>query len=843
MKYCNDNLKNVVFPLGGIGTGCIGLSGNGELRDFEIFNRPNKNSRNGYTHFAIKAECDGRSAVRVLHGDTTENLSGEYKNTPGFCGYGFGVPSESMAGFPHFRDVCFDGRFPLADITFSEPDFPAEIRLTAYNPMIPQNEYDSSLPVAVFEWEIANNTDTETRYTLAFTVKNPNSKSVNRTIENGNFKGVYMTHGELTREDVGYSDLTVITDASDASVEEYWYRGGWQDGVTTYWKNLTELERLPERKYDTCGGEDHSTVAAYVTLAPSESRRVRFVLSWSTPVQYNYWMPYRDEDGRDITWKNHYATRFATSAESATYTLENCDRLKGESETFARAMNESTLPEVAIDALTANLAVLKSATVLRYEDGSFWAWEGVCEKDGSCEGSCQHVWNYAYALPFLFPDLERTMRENNIKYALFPDGRTAFRIRLPLGRKCHDFRACVDGQMGEVIKCYREWKISGDTEWLKRHADAIFLMLDYAFSEENPDAWDRNRDGVLEGRQHHTLDMELYGPSSWLEGFYLLALDCGAKIAEAIGDAERAVEYRRIYKNGREWVNENLWGGEYFIQRVDLTDLEMLAKYGGESYWNDETGEIKYQIGEGCIIDQMLADWHAHLIGLGGIFDKNKKDTALETLYRNNFKPSMREVTNMWRNFALNNEAGTVICTYPEGARVPAIPIPYCEECMTGFEYALAGLMIAEGKEAHGIEMIGAVRERYNGKNRNPYNEIECGSNYARSMASFALLNIYSGFEFDMTRGYLGFYPLVGGKSQFLFSIADSWGTVNFGDGEVVLKILGKPLALSEIGVKVGGVLNFVTVDGERCDFTTEGDHIKFAAYHSVKDTLVIKYS
>ena len=138
--------------------------------------------------------------------------------------------------------------------------------------------------------------------------------------------------------------------------------------------------------------------------------------------------------------------------------------------------------------------------------------------------------------------------------------------------------------------------------------------------------------------------------------------------------------------------------------------------------------------------------------------------------------------------------------------------------------------------------MIGAVRERYNGKNRNPYNEIECGSNYARSMASFALLNIYSGFEFDMTRGYLGFYPLVGGKSQFLFSIADSWGTVNFGDGEVVLKILGKPLTLSEIGVKVGGVLNSVTVDGERCDFTIEGDHIKFAASHSVKDTLVIKY-
>jgi hypothetical protein len=203
----------------------------------------------------------------------------------------------------------------------------------------------------------------------------------------------------------------------------------------------------------------------------------------------------------------------------------------------------------------------------------------------------------------------------------------------------------------------------------------------------------------------------------------------------------------------------------------------------------------------------------------------------------------MREVTNMWRNFALCDEAGTVICTYPEGSRVPIIPIPYCEECMTGFEYALAGLMIAEGKETHGVDMISAVRGRYDGNKRNPYNEIECGSNYARSMASFALLNIYSGFEFDMTRGYIGFYPLVEGKSQFFFSIGKSWGVVRFTDRAVMLEMLGKPLTLSEIGVKVGGELNCVEADGKKCDFTEDGGHIKFLNPLTVKDTLVIKHS
>ncbi len=66
MRYQNEKTKQISFPLGGIGTGSIGLAGNGELRDWEIFNRPNKNSRNGYSHFAIKAATKDGSITRVL---------------------------------------------------------------------------------------------------------------------------------------------------------------------------------------------------------------------------------------------------------------------------------------------------------------------------------------------------------------------------------------------------------------------------------------------------------------------------------------------------------------------------------------------------------------------------------------------------------------------------------------------------------------------------------------------------------------------------------------------------------------------------------------------------------
>ena len=88
----------------------------------------------------------------------------------------------------------------------------------------------------------------------------------------------------------------------------------------------------------------------------------------------------------------------------------------------------------------------------------------------------------------------------------------------------------------------------------------------------------------------------------------------------------------------------------------------------------------------------------------------------------------------------------TVVCNYPDNTEKPAIPISYCEETMTGFEYSFAGLLLSRGLIEDGLKVVKAVRDRYDGKKRNPWNEIECGSNYVRSMASFALIPILSGF-------------------------------------------------------------------------------------------------
>ena len=837
MLYEKEKTKNISFPLGGIGTGCIGLSGNGGLKDFEIFNRPNKNTYNGYTHFAIRVTCRGKSDTRVLTGDTDEPLMGIH-DAQSFNGFGFGVHTATMAGFPHFRKVSFDGSFPIARLRFLDADFPARAALCAFNPMIPHDEYNSSLPCAFFEWEIENPEDAPMDCALALSLQNPSGSSKNEAVF-GDRKGIFFKDAEKKASEIGYSDLCILTDADDAAVQSAWYRGTWMDAITTFWKNFSEEKRLPERSYKEAGKRDHGTLAAYFSLLPHEKKKIRFVLSWNVPNQYNYWRPLKDENGEDVTFKNYYATCFSSSKETAEYAMREFESLLEKTECFAGALHGSTLPSYMIDAISANLSVLKSPTVLRLEDGSLWGWEGCMEEKGSCEGSCQHVWNYAYALPFLFPRLERSLRENTMKYALSESGETEFRIPLPRGREHRRFRACVDGQMGEVIKCYREWKISGDGEWLSLHAESIFRMLEYAWSPQNPDRWDADKDGVLEGRQHHTLDMEIFGPSSWLEGFYLLALRLGAEMADAVGEGARAEQYRALYKNGCAFLNEKLFNGEYFYQRVDLKNKDVIDSFSAEDYWNDEAKEIKYQVAEGCIIDQMLADYHAALLGVSGVFDREKKEKALRSLYKYNFKPSMREVTNMWRLFALNDESGTVICSYPEGRKTPAIPIPYCEECMTGFEYALAALMLANGLFEEGKEMVRAVRDRYDGEKRNPYNEIECGSNYARSMASFALLPIASGFSFDMTKKHIGFAPLLQDEGRFFFSVKESFGTAEIAEGLHTIHILGAPLTLCSYGVKGAKSVRSVLADGREIPFKALEDRIVFDAV-AVEKTLKV---
>ena len=236
----------------------------------------------------------------------------------------------------------------------------------------------------------------------------------------------------------------------------------------------------------------------------------------------------------------------------------------------------------------------------------------------------------------------------------------------------------------------------------------------------------------------------------------------------------------------------------------------------------------------------MLGQWHANLCGLGDIFDKTQRQTALQHLFQYNFKPTLRNFVNTWRIFALNDEGGTVICEYPANSNKPLIPIPYCEECMTGFEYAFAGLLISEGFMQEGLQVVRAVRDRYNGERRNPWNEMEAGSNYARAMASFALLPILSGFTYDLPHHHIGFAPLSPGNFKCPWFTGTGWGEYIQKETAIKLTVCHGELQISSISLDHVSAVANVSVDGKPIPFTFR-DHTLQFALTKFKKTLLIE--
>lgn len=861
--YKNEKTREISFPLGGIGTGCIGLAGNGQLVDLEIFNHANKGTHAGMSHFAIKAEADGVVLdARVLNGDSFTPYIGKY-NRPHFNSYGFGSDRATLAGVPHFHGCEFTGEFPIAVLHFLEDKFPGDVTLTAFNPFIPTNEDDSSIPGAFFEFEVENTTDKEVEYTIGFTMNNiyAHNGGIHTYHQDGDIHMIHLKNENHMPDEVEYGDLCIATIGNDISLQQYWYRGSWFDNLATYWKEFRSFGKLKNRVYEgkktatdpNYAADDLAVLASSCKVTPGEKGKLRFVMTWNSPNYYNYWNPEVDEEHeKQRAWKNYYATLFEDSLVSAKYACENWERLYGQTKLFKDTLFDTSMPDVALDAVSANISIIKAPTCIRLEDGSLYGFEGNHMDAGCCEGSCTHVWSYTYAIPFLFPRLERSMRKLEYTYSMKEDGSMGFRLMLPAGREPWGFHACVDGQYATVMRVLREYKICGDKEWLAAIWPNVKKTIEYAWSEKNVDKWDMNKDGVMEGRQHHTLDMELFGKNAWLTGMYLGGLKAGAELAEIMDEPETAKMYKELFKSGKKILNTELFNGEYFYQKIDLKDKSVLDPYAEgvhtmqnqdiyDGYWNVEQEELMYQIGEGCGVDQVLAQWHANLIGIGEIFEKDKVKKALNSIYNNNFICA-RDHFNPCRLYCIDDEKGLLICNWPEDKVKPFITAPYSEETMHGFEYQAAIHMIQEGFEEKGMECISAIRERYDGEKRNPWNEYECGSNYARSMASYALLLTYSGFKYDMGRKMMGFAPLHAENFRSFWSLDSGWGQVAYGDKKVDINVLYGKLGVSCLDVEYADAYpSELIVDGKVVPFTME-DGVMVFAETNVKNGITIKF-
>ena len=498
------------------------------------------------------------------------------------------------------------------------------------------------------------------------------------------------------------------------------------------------------------------TITRQLNLGPGEEQTVRFALTWHFARVWS-------EPLAHITGIGHlrraYAGRFDSAPAVARYVAENIDTLSEQTRLWRATWYDSTLPHWFLDRTFLNTSIAATATCYRFDNDRFYGWEG----NYCCAGTCTHVWQYAQALGRIFPELERATREMVDFGLAFHEDTGAMDYRA----EAHPIVA-HDGQAGTILRAYREHLMSADSGFLKRCWPRIKKAIEFLMKEDGDD------DGLLEGAQYNTLDAAWFGPMGWISSLYLAAVQAGQALALEMKDEAFEKRCATILERGSRNMVEKLYDGEYFVHKPDPAHPEA------------------NNTNRGCHIDQVFGQSWAWQVGLGRILPREQTVSALKSLWKYNFSPDVglyregiKDTIKGGRWYAMAGEGGLLMCTFPKGGADQctgkggdAWAAGYFNECMNGFEYQVAGHMIWEGLVQEGLAITRMLHDRYHASKRNPWNEIECGDHYARSMASYGIYLAACGFDYHGPKGRIGFAPRVSPeKFQAAFTAAEGWGT------------------------------------------------------------------
>lgn len=832
--------ERAAFPLGGVGTGNVSLGARGELRDWELENIPDKGRINPYSFFAIHAAPAGGPAVtRVLEAQVT-----------GRRDWDAGYPFERLAGLPRLRGATMHGEYPVVDIDFHDDALPVTVSLRAFTPLVPLDPDASGIPAAVLRYRVTNPGTSPVRTTVVGSMSHtagrgdgPFGMRAQQTVRWREEDGVRgLDFGiRLPEDDLGYGTLSLTTTDASTTAKPQWVTGFWPDGPRLFWNDLTAdgllepeprltLEDRPrglfadsalrqaqgpggaiteEELFDKLPRLRTGSLGIVHELAPGESRDFQFVLAWSFPNRHRSWRGHIVADPRipsEGVMRNRYATLWPDAWAAASHLHRELPSLEAATLAFVEAVYGGTLDPVVADAVGANIAAARSTTAFVVEspnpelgEGSvFAAWEGSFDHAGSCEGTCTHVWSYAQTVAWLFPSLERSARRAEFLLETDDAGAQKFRGNRVFGGESWFMGPAVDGQLGTFLRLHREWRFSGDDGFLRESWPAAVRTLEYAIRE-----WDRDGDGLLDGELHNTYDIEFHGIDPLANGMFAAALRAGARMAAHLGETERADDWQRRADRVVSGMDDVLWNGQFYRQVIDDVDAH------------------RYQYGEGVLSDQLLGQFHAWINGLGDLLPRERVRRALGAIATHNHRTDLTAHESTQRVYALNDEGGLLLASWPFGGR-PAIPFVYSDEVWTGVEHQVAASLAYAGMADEALELERTLRARYDGTTRSPWNEIECGNHYARSLASWALLLAFTGVQWDAPTRTLSFDPVGAEPVRALFTTGDAWGRVEIAGHELTLHVDGGRLVLDRLilrGRPASGPL--VVAAGESITHTT----------------------
>ena len=273
----------------------------------------------------------------------------------------------------------------------------------------------------------------------------------------------------------------------------------------------------------------------------------------------------------------------------------------------------------------------------------------------------------------------------------------------------------------------------------------------------------------------------------------------------------------RINSLTPEWLasNRNIPCGVYGVEEADLVDkIVNLTHAKGEKASRDPWTSVakarhnrdikdgselgldllekegpKYQYGKGCLSDGVVGAWLSLVCGLDEAIDRKKILSHLLSVHKYNLKRNLRKHVNPQRStFALGDEGGLLLCSWPKGGKLQ-LPFVYSNEVWTGIEYQVASHLMFEGEVEKGLDIVRTCRDRYDGRVRNPFNEYECGAWYARAMSSYAMLQALTGIQYDAVDSTLYIDSRIGDDFTSFLSTETGFGNVGLKDGKPFIEV------------------------------------------------------
>ena len=790
--YDQNHISKVALPIGGIGTGTVSINGRGSLVDWEIMNRPGKGFStvtpgNDAPFFAIHIDDDEEKYTKGLMGPL---LDYEYQHMEG-------RPVDHH-GIPRFENATFDAAYPFGIVNLTDSKLPVDVKIKTFNPLIPSDADASGIPIAILRYEVSNKTDNAITVSVCGSIRNfigkdgrkyhddwkgdkiyeGAVKNKNEYFAEGELKGIKFLPGEVAKDDPAWGTIVLSTNAPKGiSYRTSSIGNAWGNGVLDFWDDFSDDGNLVEKE-NQVDNDPMASLSVQQEIPANGTKEFEFYLTWH--------FPNRKAWSNEVVG-NYYTTQYEDALDVIQKTQPKLKELETQTLQFVNAFLDSDLPEVIKESALFNLSTLRSQTVFRLASGHMMGWEGCMDVNGSCAGSCTHVWNYEQATAFLFGDLALTMRDVEFNFATRDNGSMSFRAGLPLA-KAQWTGTAADGQMGTIMKMYRDWQLSGNTEFLQKSWPNVKSALAFAWEENS---WDADADGVMEGSQHNTMDVNYSGPNPQMQFWYLGALKAAEKMALAMNDKAFAKKCVEVYISGSKWTDENLFNGEYYVHQVlDPETKEEITDYSAENM-------PKYQLAKGCLVDQLVGQYMAHICGLGYLAPADHIKTTLESILKYNSRESMENHFNNMRSYALGKESALLMASWPNGR--PEIPFPYFSEVMTGFEYAALVGMMYEGMEDEGLKGVEDIRARYDGAKRSPFDEAECGHHYARAMASWASVLALSGFQYSAIDKSMSFKSNPG---TYFWSNGSAWGTIQIENGKVTINLLHGTLSLEKFALE-----------------------------------------